>query len=33
LLGITAVGDDLDWRPGGAAAATLVIDDVTMSGS
>jgi PmbA protein len=32
LLGITAVGDDLDWRAGGTAAATLVVDDVTMSG-
>ena len=33
LLGIAAVGDDLDWRPGGAAAATMVIGDVAMSGS
>jgi PmbA protein len=33
LLGIEAVGDDQDWRPGGAAAATIVIGDVSMSGS
>jgi PmbA protein len=33
LLGITAVGDDLEWRPGGTTAATLVIGDVSMSGS
>jgi PmbA protein len=33
LLGITAVGSDLEWRPGGATAATIVIDDVSMSGS
>jgi PmbA protein len=32
LLGISAVGNDLDWRPGGTTAATLVIDDVSMSG-
>lgn len=32
LLGIRAVGDDLEWRPGGIAAATLVIDDVSLSG-
>ncbi len=33
LLGIEAVGSDLEWRPGGTAAATLVIGDVAMSGS
>jgi PmbA protein len=33
LLGIEAVGNDLEWRPGGTAAATLVIGDVAMSGS
>ncbi len=32
LLGIVAVGNDLEWRPGGATAATLVIGDVSMSG-
>jgi PmbA protein len=32
LLGIEAVGDDLDWRSGGTAAATLVIAEVVMSG-
>jgi PmbA protein len=32
LLGIEAVGDDLEWRPGGTTAATLVIADVAMSG-
>ena len=33
LLGIEAVGDDLEWLPGGTGAATLVIGDVTLSGS
>lgn len=33
LLGIMAVGDDLDWRSGGPGAATMVIGDVSMSGS
>jgi PmbA protein len=33
LLGITAVGNDLEWRPGGTTAATMVITDVSMSGS
>jgi PmbA protein len=33
LLGIVAVGDDLDWRSGGTTAATMVIGDVSMSGS
>ena len=32
LLGIVAVGNDLEWRPGGATAATIVIADVSMSG-
>ncbi len=32
LLGIVAVGDDLEWRPGGATAATIVIADVSLSG-
>ena len=32
LLGIVAVGNDLDWRPGGATAATMVIADIAMSG-
>ena len=32
LLGIAAVGNDLEWRPGGTTAATLVIADVSMSG-
>ena len=32
LLGIVAVGNDLEWRPGGATAATVVIADVSMSG-
>jgi len=32
LLGIEAVGSDLEWRPGGTAASTLVIADVAMSG-
>jgi PmbA protein len=33
LLGIRAVGADLTWLPMGAAGVTLVIDDVTVSGS
>jgi PmbA protein len=33
LLGITAVGNDLEWRPGGTAAATIVLADVSMSGA
>lgn len=33
LLDIRAVGADLEWRPGGTAACTLVIDDVSLSGS
>ncbi len=33
LLGITAIGNDLEWRPGGTTAATMVIGDVSMSGS
>ena len=32
LLGIVAVGNDLEWRPGGATAATIVIADVSLSG-
>ena len=32
LLGIVAVGNDLEWRPGGATAATLVIAEVSMAG-
>jgi PmbA protein len=33
LLDIREVGADLEWRPGGTGAATLVIDDVSLSGS
>jgi PmbA protein len=33
LLGIRAVGSDLEWLPGGTGSATLVIDDVSMSGA
>lgn len=33
LLGIRAVGSDLEWRPGGTGACTLVIDDVSLSGT
>jgi PmbA protein len=33
LLDVVAVGDDLEWRPGGTCAATLVIADVALSGS
>jgi len=33
LQGIRAVGSDLEWLPGGTGAATLVIDDVSLSGA
>lgn len=33
LLGIRAVGADVEWLPGGTGCPTLVIDDVTMSGT
>jgi PmbA protein len=33
LKDITAVGSDLEWLPGGAAGVTLVLADVTVSGS
>jgi hypothetical protein len=33
LLGVVAVGSDLEWLPGGSGAATLVIEGVTLSGS
>ena len=32
LLGVLAVGDDLEWLPGGTGSATLVIDDVSLGG-
>ncbi len=33
LLDVRAVGADIEWRPGGTAASTLVIDDVSLSGT
>ncbi|HEY7440201.1 MAG TPA: TldD/PmbA family protein [Acidimicrobiia bacterium] len=33
LLDVAAVGNDLTWLPGGAAGATVLIGDMTMSGS
>ena len=33
LLGISAVGGDLEWGPGGAARITLAIGDMALSGS
>ena len=33
LKDVTAVGGDLEWLPGGAAGVTLVLRDVTISGS
>ncbi len=33
LLDVRAVGDDVEWLPGGTAAVTLVIDGVALSGS
>ena len=32
LLGVVAVGNDLEWLPGGTGSATLVIDDVSLGG-
>jgi len=32
LLGVEAVGDDLEWLPGGTGSATLVIADVSLGG-
>jgi len=32
LLGVSAVGADLEWLPGGTGSATLVIDDVSLGG-
>jgi len=33
LLDVSAIGSDLEWLPGGAAGVTVVITDVSMSGS
>ena len=33
LLGVEAVGADLEWQPGGTGACTLVIGDVRLSGT
>ena len=33
LLDVIAIGSDLEWLPGGAAGVTVVIGDVSMSGS
>ena len=33
LLDVVAVGNDLDWRPGGTGAVTLAIADVSLSGA
>jgi PmbA protein len=33
LLDVAAIGNDLTWLPGGAAGATVLIGDMTMSGS
>ena len=33
LKDVTAVGSDLEWLPGGAAGVTLVVGDVSLSGS
>jgi PmbA protein len=33
LLDVAAIGDDLTWLPGGAAGVTVLIGDMTMSGS
>ena len=33
LQDVTAVGSDLEWLPGGAAGVTVVISDISLSGS
>ena len=33
LKDVVAIGSDLEWLPGGAAGVTVVIGDVTLSGS
>ena len=33
LKDVTAVGSDLEWLPGSAAGVTVVIGDVSLSGS
>jgi PmbA protein len=33
LLDTTGVGNDLTWFPGNASGVTLVVDDVTVSGT
>jgi hypothetical protein len=33
LKGVIAVGNDVDWLPMNAAGVSVVIDDVTISGS
>ncbi len=33
LAGIVAVGSDLEWRPGGSAAATIVVGEMSLGGS
>ena len=33
LLGIEAVGDDLEWQPGGTASCTIVVGDVSLGGT
>lgn len=32
LLGVTAVGSDMEWLPGGTGAATIMIDEMVLSG-
>ena len=33
LLGVAAVGADLEWLPGGTGCPTIVIDDVSLGGT
>ena len=33
LLGVTAIGDDLEWLPGGTGCPTVVIGDVSLGGT
>jgi hypothetical protein len=33
VLDVAEVGSDLTWLPGGAAGVTLLLSDMTMSGS
>jgi predicted Zn-dependent protease len=33
LLDISAIGDDLEWLPGGTGCPTIVVGEVSLSGT